>query len=129
MCAMHGPMIRPAIIVDGMPSVVVNVSSTVSEDILHIADATNEYMEEFNGRNTTVKATLINDATIVLAQRISMLLENGAARFRPRDHRPYALPQLASCVLGSTQHSGRVRGHVHTRTGLHHHQRACRSSG
>ena len=59
--------------VNGVPSVVVNVSSTVSEDILHIADATTKYMAEFNARNATVKATLINDATIVLRQRIAML--------------------------------------------------------
>jgi multidrug efflux pump subunit AcrB len=33
--------------VDGIPSVVVNVSSTISEDILFIADATNKYMDRF----------------------------------------------------------------------------------
>ena len=67
--------------VNGVPSVVVNVSSTISEDILHIADATTKYMADFNERNTTVKASLINDATIVLRQRIAMLLENGIQGF------------------------------------------------
>lgn len=67
--------------VNGIPSVVVTVSSTVSEDILHIADETTAYMEEFNERNTTVQATLINDSTVVLRQRIAMLLENGLQGF------------------------------------------------
>ncbi|MBK9513321.1 MAG: efflux RND transporter permease subunit [Flavobacteriales bacterium] len=67
--------------VNGVPSVVVNVSSTVSEDILFIARTTLEYMDAFNGRNTAVQATLINDATTVLEQRIAMLLENGIQGF------------------------------------------------
>jgi multidrug efflux pump subunit AcrB len=67
--------------VNGVPSVVVNVSSTVSEDILFIARSTLAYMEEFNVRNTTVQATLINDATTVLRQRIEMLLTNGIQGF------------------------------------------------
>ncbi|MCB0769037.1 MAG: efflux RND transporter permease subunit [Flavobacteriales bacterium] len=67
--------------VNGIPSVVITVSSTVSEDILHIADETAGYMEEFNERNTAVQATLINDSTVVLRQRIAMLLENGLQGF------------------------------------------------
>lgn len=67
--------------VNGVPSVVVNVSSTVSEDILFIANTTLEYMEEFNQRGGPVKATLINDATTVLKQRIEMLVENGLQGF------------------------------------------------
>lgn len=67
--------------VNGVPGVVVNVSSTVSEDILFIAETTLEYMEEFNERGGPVKATLINDATTVLKQRIAMLLENGLQGF------------------------------------------------
>lgn len=67
--------------VNGVPSVVVNVSSTVSEDILFIAETTLAYMEQFNQRGGPVKATLINDATMVLKQRIRMLLENGLQGF------------------------------------------------
>lgn len=67
--------------VNGKPAVVVNVSSTVSEDILFIAESTQKYMEEFNARGGPVKATLINDATTVLRQRIAMLLENGIQGF------------------------------------------------
>ncbi len=67
--------------VNGVPSVVVSVSSTVSEDILFIAETTLNYMEEFNGRGGPVKSTLINDATVVLKQRIKMLLENGLQGF------------------------------------------------
>jgi multidrug efflux pump subunit AcrB len=67
--------------VNGVPSVVVTVSSTVSEDILFIAETTLKYMEDFNTRNTAVKATLINDATTVLPQRIDMLVSNGIQGF------------------------------------------------
>jgi multidrug efflux pump subunit AcrB len=67
--------------VNGVPSVVVTVSSTVSEDILFIAETTLKYMEDFNTRNTAVKATLINDATTVLRQRIDMLVSNGIQGF------------------------------------------------
>ena len=67
--------------VNGVPSVVVTVSSTVSDDILFIAETTLKYMEDFNTRNTAVKATLINDATTVLRQRIDMLVSNGIQGF------------------------------------------------
>ncbi len=67
--------------VNGKPAVVVTVSSTVSEDILFIAESTLKYMEDFNARNATVKTTLINDATTVLRQRIAMLVENGVQGF------------------------------------------------
>jgi multidrug efflux pump subunit AcrB len=67
--------------VNGVPSAVVTVSSTVSEDILFIADATLKYMDDMNARNTAVKATLISDSTTVLRQRIAMLLENGMQGF------------------------------------------------
>ncbi|MFN9323917.1 MAG: efflux RND transporter permease subunit, partial [Flavobacteriales bacterium] len=52
-----------------------------SEDILFIAETTLKYMEDFNTRNTAVKATLINDATTVLRQRIDMLVSNGIQGF------------------------------------------------
>ncbi|MBK8500610.1 MAG: efflux RND transporter permease subunit [Flavobacteriales bacterium] len=67
--------------VNGQPSVVINVSSTVSEDILFIAKSTLKYMDDFNARSSTVKATLILDATTVLRQRIDMLLTNGIQGF------------------------------------------------
>ena len=67
--------------VNGVPSVVVTVSSTVSEDILFIAETTLKYMEDFNARDSAVRATLINDATTVLRQRIEMLVENGLQGF------------------------------------------------
>lgn len=67
--------------VNGVPSVVVNVSSTVSEDILFIAETTTAYMEQFNARGGPVQATLILDATTVLRQRIDMLVTNGIQGF------------------------------------------------
>ncbi|MBK6628851.1 MAG: efflux RND transporter permease subunit [Flavobacteriales bacterium] len=67
--------------VNGVPSAVVTVSSTVSEDILLIAETTLKYMEDFNQRGGPVKTTLISDATTVLKQRIAMLVENGIQGF------------------------------------------------
>jgi len=67
--------------VNGEPSVVVNVSSTVSEDILFIADTTLGFMKALNERGGPIRAELIVDATTVLRQRIDMLLTNGAQGF------------------------------------------------
>ncbi len=67
--------------VNGAPAVVVAVSSTVSEDILDIADKTIAYMGEFNARGTALQATMIQDATTVLRQRIEMLTKNGLQGF------------------------------------------------
>ena len=65
----------------GKESVVVSVYSTVTEDILANADAALAYLEQFNATNTIAKATLINDATKVLKQRIQMLVTNGLQGF------------------------------------------------
>ncbi|MBX2980567.1 MAG: efflux RND transporter permease subunit [Flavobacteriales bacterium] len=67
--------------VNGQPAVVVNVSSTVSEDILGMADKTRAYMEEFNARNSALEAVLIVDSTTILRQRIDMLTTNGLQGF------------------------------------------------
>ncbi|MCW5900406.1 MAG: efflux RND transporter permease subunit [Flavobacteriales bacterium] len=67
--------------INGKPAVVVGVSSTVSEDILGIADKTRAYMEEYNTRNTALRAVLVQDSTIVLRQRIDMLTKNGLQGF------------------------------------------------
>ncbi|MCB0814580.1 MAG: efflux RND transporter permease subunit, partial [Flavobacteriales bacterium] len=66
---------------NGAPAVVVAVSSTVSEDILFIAEETVAYMERFNERGEAVHADLISDATIALRQRIDMLATNGVQGF------------------------------------------------
>ncbi|MBK9176530.1 MAG: efflux RND transporter permease subunit [Flavobacteriales bacterium] len=67
--------------VNGAPAAVVTVSSTVSEDILFVADTTLKYMEAFNARADGVTAELILDATMVLKQRIQMLVTNGVQGF------------------------------------------------
>ena len=66
---------------NGAPAVVVAVSSTVSEDILFIAEESVAYMERFNERGEAVHADLISDATIALRQRIDMLATNGVQGF------------------------------------------------
>ncbi|MFN3875179.1 MAG: efflux RND transporter permease subunit, partial [Flavobacteriales bacterium] len=67
--------------VNGQPGVVVNVNSTVSEDILYVADTTLGYIEAYNARRGPLRAELILDSTTVLRQRIDMLLENGLQGF------------------------------------------------
>jgi multidrug efflux pump subunit AcrB len=67
--------------VNKMPSVTINVSSTVSEDILQVADSTLAYMQRFNAAGGPVRAELILDSTTVLRQRIEMLVTNGLQGF------------------------------------------------
>ncbi len=62
---------------NGKPSVVVTVNSTVKEDILTNAESIRAYLEKFNERNDIVHATVISDGTVVLQQRIDLLKNNG----------------------------------------------------
>lgn len=66
---------------NGEPAVTVEVGSTISEDILFIADRTLAYMDAFNAKGGVVRAELISDSTIALRQRIEMLTKNGIQGF------------------------------------------------
>lgn len=59
------------------PSVTVSVFNTNEEDILKATEFLRSYIDEFNGRNELISATLINDRSISLRQRIQLLQENG----------------------------------------------------
>ncbi len=89
------------------PSVVLNVSSTIEEDMITIKNmllgrdplylvdmnlfgtpvkiplsgATEGYLDEFNKKNDVVKAELIQDRTVALRQRIALLTKNGIQGF------------------------------------------------
>ena len=67
--------------VDGNPSVVVNVSSTIREDLLDINSKTKAYIEEFNAENEDVQASIISDNGKYLLGRINLLAENGYLGF------------------------------------------------
>lgn len=62
---------------DGRPSVVINVQTTVSEDILAAADYVNAYIKQFNAEHEELKIDVIRDGSVTLQERIDLLLENG----------------------------------------------------
>jgi multidrug efflux pump subunit AcrB len=67
--------------INGKSSVVISIDNTDDEDVLVIADYMNKYVEEFNQKNETIKATIIRDGSITLRQRIDLLSENGIIGF------------------------------------------------
>lgn len=58
-------------------SVNITVNTTNEEDILDAAEFIRNYIDEFNRENPAIEATLIDDATDTLRERISLLEENG----------------------------------------------------
>ncbi len=66
---------------NGEPSVIIEVSNTIEEDILDITESVRNYMEEFNAENDVVKTTLVRDGSTTLNGRIDLLLENGIMGF------------------------------------------------
>lgn len=66
---------------NGKPSVVVTIQNTDDEDMLTIADYMVKYVDDFNKKNESVKATTIRDGSIILRQRIDLLTENGVIGF------------------------------------------------
>ena len=67
--------------VNADPSVVINVSSTLQEDLLDINAKVKVYIEEFNEENEDVQATIIADNAKYLMGRINLLAENGYLGF------------------------------------------------
>ena len=63
------------------PAVVVTIQNTIQEDMLSITDKVKAYVEEFNATHNEVKATVVQDASTVLKDRISLLTENGILGF------------------------------------------------
>lgn len=65
------------IYVDGNPAVVINVSKVLGEDILKIKNKVINYVNNFNQKNEKIKATVLDDITINLQQRLNLLINNG----------------------------------------------------
>ena len=63
------------------PSVVVQVSNTIEEDMLSITEHVRDYIAEFNERHAEVQATIISDRSVTLNDRIDLLSTNGALGF------------------------------------------------
>ena len=61
----------------GEPSVVFNVLTTKSEDILFVVDEVKKELALFGEENPQLKTTIINDYSVTLNERIQLLAKNG----------------------------------------------------
>ena len=62
-------------------AVVIVVNTTNEEDILEAATSIREYLQDFNSRNQAIQATMIEDGTENLRERIDLLTRNGIVGF------------------------------------------------
>jgi multidrug efflux pump subunit AcrB len=58
-------------------AIMLTVNTLNEEDILEAAESIRGYIARFNQRNTQIQATLVDDASETLLERISLLEENG----------------------------------------------------
>lgn len=66
---------------DGKPATKLRVLSRLSEDIITTADASKNFIKEFNAENKVVQAYLIKDGSIGIQQRTDLLVKNGLQGF------------------------------------------------
>lgn len=66
---------------NGMPAAVVTVNNLNSESILDITDYIRNYIEAYNERGAETRIEVIRDASVVLNQRIELLVNNGIVGF------------------------------------------------
>ncbi|RMG72840.1 MAG: efflux RND transporter permease subunit [Bacteroidetes bacterium] len=69
------------VFVNGKPAVRIEASNTNDESLLFISDFINDYIATFNAENELVQAVIINDGSIILRQRIDLLVKNGLIGF------------------------------------------------
>jgi len=67
--------------INGEAAVVINVQNTLQEDMLEVTEKVRAYVEAFNQENTVVKATVIEDASEPLNDRIRLMVDNGLVGF------------------------------------------------
>ncbi len=65
----------------GNPAIVVSVYHTIYEDIVDITEHVKVYIDNFNKDNSAVQASIINDRSKVLRERIDLLSNNGIIGF------------------------------------------------
>ncbi|RLD79843.1 MAG: AcrB/AcrD/AcrF family protein, partial [Bacteroidetes bacterium] len=58
-------------------SVSVTVYTTANEDIIDAAEITKQYLADFNDSNTQIKAKIVTDGSVIIGQRIDLLVRNG----------------------------------------------------
>jgi multidrug efflux pump subunit AcrB len=66
---------------NGMPAAVVTVNNLNSESILDITEYIRNYIESYNDRGAETRIEVIRDASVVLNQRIELLVNNGIVGF------------------------------------------------
>ncbi|MGB1056836.1 MAG: efflux RND transporter permease subunit [Flavobacteriales bacterium] len=70
---------------NGMPSVVVTVNNLTTESILDVTELVRQYIEAYNLQaeevGTGLKLDIIRDSSVVLNQRIELLVNNGVVGF------------------------------------------------
>lgn len=62
---------------NGSPSLILNVDQTEGEDILAIRERIQQLVDQFNDENTTLRASILDDRTVPLVQRLDLLVRNG----------------------------------------------------
>ena len=62
---------------NGQRAILITVTTLNEENILTAAAQVREFTQTYNAQNTAVEAILFNDGTIVLQDRINLLIDNG----------------------------------------------------
>jgi multidrug efflux pump subunit AcrB len=62
---------------NGKRAITITVNTLNEENILDAADAVEQYIEQFNRRGGSVELVLVQDGTVNLKERITLLQENG----------------------------------------------------
>lgn len=62
---------------NGKGAVILKIEKTGHEDILAIAEKVKTYVKEFNQKNSVIQASILDDRTLPLRQRINLLMRNG----------------------------------------------------
>ncbi len=58
-------------------AVILNIDQTAQEDIIAIAETAKRIIKGFNEQNMAVQALILDDRTVVLNQRLNLLIKNG----------------------------------------------------
>ena len=61
---------------NGKPSVQLNVKATISEDLIEVAENVKAYVTNFNNKNDNLQLAIISDRSVVVVERINLLLKN-----------------------------------------------------
>lgn len=66
---------------NGDPAVIITVQNTIREDLLAITEKVRQYIQEFNEQHDQIQATIIQDGSEALEDRINLMVDNGVLGF------------------------------------------------